>query len=216
MMSKLLQTPLLTKIIVCFSCVCFLLYIIAIGSPYWMKTRKTLPASPPDTLYPVLIRLHLGLYRACLNAKSFTPDGILVIEDWCRSKNAPDWHKICALLGGLAFMSGLAEVVIAMLSITLKRVANGIKVKLAMAGFSVLAAGFMIPVLIMFNENRSNYKGFHFDLYYDYVLATIAMVFYFLLALLIPLDIYWNSFRSEDAAEERLWTDDKNGEDRYT
>ncbi|GFR86970.1 hypothetical protein ElyMa_002480600 [Elysia marginata] len=216
-MPSIPQTHLSSKLLLVFSCVSFLLYSIAIPQPYWLRFRATVPANPPDTPVPERVKVHIGLFRACKNVKAQVPEGTLIIEDWCKSKHAPTWHEASAGFGVVAMVSALAQLTLCITSVTVKKVANRVEFKLASVGCSSLAVGFMIPILVLFDVNRDNYRGVHYDLFYCYVVAIIGMVFYFFLALLTLIEIYFHSVRG-DPSEERLWVEDKSEEtpSRYT
>ncbi|KAK3736850.1 hypothetical protein RRG08_000600 [Elysia crispata] len=210
-MVSISQASLSSKLLLGLSCVCITLHSISISQPYWLKVRKTVPANASKLNVPVLIKVHMGLYRACKNVKARIPEGTLVIEDWCRTKDAPDWHKACAGFGMVAFLFALAQNVLAFMNVTIKKVANKIVYKLISAGCCAVAVGFMIPILILFDVNRDNYRGVKYDLFYCFVLGVIGMVLYFFLGLLILVDMYHHRTES-DPSEEKLWTEETNGE----
>ncbi|RUS74271.1 hypothetical protein EGW08_017973 [Elysia chlorotica] len=216
-MGRIPKTTLSSKFLLGFSCVCILLYSIAISQQYWLRFRTTQPPKPPKYPFPVRIKVHMGLFRACKNAKAEIPQGTLIIEDWCRSKHAPDWHKACAAFGILAFLAAMTQNLLALFSVTWTRMANKLVYKLVSAACSAVSVGFMIPILILFDVNRDNYRGVHYDLYYCYVLGVIGMVFYFFLTIMILADAYYYRNHSEPC-EEKLWTEETNGESstRYT
>ncbi|GFO35376.1 hypothetical protein PoB_006188100 [Plakobranchus ocellatus] len=111
------------------------------------------------------------------------------------SSAAKDWQKAAAGLAFVGAVSGFVCLVLAVLNVTLSKVAGKRPLKGAIVGFSLGAAGFMAGALALYGVNKKIQVRpplpleVDFDLGWAYAVSAVSAGFYLLLTLLALADV---------------------------
>ncbi|GFR86976.1 hypothetical protein ElyMa_002480800 [Elysia marginata] len=147
----------------------------------------------------VKVDVHMGILEYC---KKINTMGNVTTE--CSSKGADDWQKAAA---GLAFVGGVAGVaclVLALVNVTISKVAGRKWMKLTISGCSLAAAGFMGGALALYAVNKKIQVApplplkVDFDIGWAFVVSAISGGFYVVLTLLALVDICCQPNRTEE------------------
>lgn len=185
-MPSLPASTVLSKVNFFLAVVSLTMYCVGGLISQWITASFTLDPFVPG----VSVDVHMGLLEYCKKARQ----GNVTTSD-CSSDGAEDWQKAAAGLAFVGGVAGLVCLVLALLNLTIPRIAGRKWTKVSMAASGLSAAGFMAGALALYGKNKEIQVQpplpliIDFDIGWAFVVSAISGCFYVVLALLALVDI---------------------------
>ncbi|KAK3736849.1 hypothetical protein RRG08_000599 [Elysia crispata] len=189
------HSTVLSKVNLFISVLALVLYCVGGLISQWITADFVLPMSPP-----VNVDVHMGLVESCKETSVMGN----VISDDCSAKGARDFQKAATGLGFVGGVAGVIGLVMAVLNITVSRLAGRKWIKLTIAACSLASAGFMGGALALYGVNKKLQVApplpleVDFDIGWAFIVSGISAGFYVILTFLALVDVCSHPDRTAD------------------